>query len=123
MLGERPLQRRQLAVLAGEALDGRDLGAVGLDREQHAALHRLAVEEDRAGAAVAGVAADVRARQVEVVADEVDEQLARLDLALVALAVDGDRDRVLESARHCLLRLLEPRRTARAASTSARWRR
>ena len=38
----------------------------------------------RAGAAVAGVAADVRAGQVEVVAEEVDEQPARLDLALVA---------------------------------------
>ena len=40
-----------------------------------------------------GVAADVRAGQVEVVADEVDEELPRLDLALVALAVDRDVDR------------------------------
>ena len=59
------------------------VGAVGLDGEQHAALHRLAVEVDGAGAAVAGVAADVRPGQVEVVADEVDEQPARVDLALV----------------------------------------
>ena len=36
-----------------------------------------------AGAAVAGVAADVRAGQLEVVADEVDEQAARVDLPLV----------------------------------------
>ena len=48
---------------------------------------------DRAGAAVAGVAAHVRPRQVEVVADEVDEQAARVDLALVDVAVDVDRDR------------------------------
>ena len=39
--------------------------------------------DDRAGAAVAGVAADVRAGQVEVVAEEVDEQPPGLDLALV----------------------------------------
>ena len=36
----------------------------------------VAVEDDAAGAAVAGVAADVGPRQVEVVADEVDEQAA-----------------------------------------------
>ena len=56
---------------------------VGLDGEQHAALHRLAVQVDRAGAAVAGVAADVRAGQLEVVAEEVDEQPPRVDVALV----------------------------------------
>ena len=39
--------------------------AVGLDREHHAALHERPVDEHRAGAAVAGVAADVRAREVE----------------------------------------------------------
>ena len=43
-----------------------------------------------AGAAVAGVAADVRPGQVEVVAEEVDEQPPRLDLALVGRAVDLD---------------------------------
>ena len=41
------------------------------------------VEDHRAGAAVAGVAADVAARQVEVVAQEMDQELARLDVALV----------------------------------------
>ena len=45
-------------------------------------LDRLSVHEDGAGAAVAGVAADVRAGEVDHVADEVDEQLARLDLLL-----------------------------------------
>ena len=92
MRRERLLERAQLLAL-GEPLDGGDLRAVRLHREQHAALHRLAVEVDRAGAAVAGVAADVRAGQVDVVADEVDEQAARVDLALVDDAVHLDRDR------------------------------
>ena len=70
----------------------RHRAAVDLDGEQHAALHRLPVELHGARAAVAGVAADVRAGQVEVVAEEVHEQAARLDLALVARAVDVDRD-------------------------------
>src|SRR5439155_11656803 len=113
LVRERSLERRQLPV-RGEAFDGDDLRPVGLDGEEHAALHRASVHQDRAGAAVAGVAADVGAGQVEVVANEVDEQLARLDLALIALAVDSDRDRVLAHTAS---------RTARAASTSARWRR
>ena len=64
----------QLAVVAGQVLDRADVRAVGLDGEHHAALDGLAVELDGAGAAVAGVAADVRAREVEIVADEVHEQ-------------------------------------------------
>src|SRR5262249_11476642 len=97
-----------------EALDGGDLGAVGLGGEQHAALHRPPVEQYGARAAVAGVAADVRARQIEVVAEEVDEEPARLDLALVALAVHGHPDRLPAHAAF---------RTAGAARTSARCRR
>ena len=69
------LERRQLAAL-GEPLDRADARAVGLDGEEHAALHELAVEDDAAGAAVAGVAADVAAGEVEVVADEVDRAAA-----------------------------------------------
>src|SRR5437763_16934480 len=91
MLRERELERCLLAVLR-EPLDRRDRRAVRLDREQHAALDGPAVEHDRAGTAVAGVAADVGASQVEVVPEEVDEQPARLDLALVALAVDLEFD-------------------------------
>src|SRR5436189_189770 len=77
----------------GEPLDRLDGRAVCLDGQQHAALHERAVDDHRAGAAVAGVAADVAAGQVEVVADEVDEEPARLDLTLVRRAVDRDLDR------------------------------
>src|SRR5438045_2819510 len=89
MVAEGLLQRRQLPVLA-QALDRLDRGAVGLDGQQHAALHELPVHDHRARAAVARVAADVAAGQVEVVADEVDEQLARLDFAFVLDAVARD---------------------------------
>ena len=66
--------------------------AVGLDGEHDARARRLAVEQNRAGAAHAVLAADVRAGQPEILADEIAEQQARLDLALVASAVDGDAD-------------------------------
>ena len=47
---------------------------VGLHREHGAALHGPAVEEHGAGAALAGVAADVGAREVELVAQHVNQQ-------------------------------------------------
>ena len=91
VLVERLLERGELTV-GREALDGRDLRAVGLDREEHAALHRLAVEMHGAGAAVARVAADVSPGQPEIVPDEVDEQAPCGHLHLDLLAVDLERD-------------------------------
>ena len=86
---EGVLDRVKLAV-RGEALDRVTLRAVGLHGEDGARLHRRAVQEDGAGAALARVAADVRAGETERVAQEMDEQQAGLDLALVNGAVDGD---------------------------------
>ena len=69
------------------------LGAVGLDGEHQAGARGLAVDEDGAGAADAVLAADVGAGEPEVLAQEVDEELARLAAALARLAVDGEPDR------------------------------
>ena len=80
------------AVAGRHALDGRDLAAVGLDREHRARLHGAAVEMDGAGAALAGVAADVRAGQVEVLAQGLDEQPSRLDVELPGRPVDRQLD-------------------------------
>src|SRR5262249_952565 len=85
-------ERVQGAVGVRHAFDGAHVGAVRLHREDGARLDRLAVEIDRAGAAVAGLAADVRAGDVEVVAQEVDEQSARLDQRVDRLAVPLERD-------------------------------
>src|SRR5882724_2613094 len=71
LLGEALLHRMELAALL-QALDRGDLGAVGLDGEHRARLHRIAVEDHGARAAVRRVAADVRARHPEHFADEVD---------------------------------------------------
>ena len=68
------------------------LGALGLDGKDGAGLHRLAVDMDDAGAALAGVAADMGAGHAEMLAQELDQQRARLDLAGDGLAVDGHGD-------------------------------
>ena len=90
-LPEAFLQRMQVAV-RGEALDGGDRGAVGLDREDRAGFRASAVDQDGAGAALTGVAPDVRAGQAQVLAQEVDQEQARIDVSLARFAVDGHRD-------------------------------
>src|SRR3954454_18380636 len=75
-----------------QALDRRDLRPVGLDAEHGARLDRLAVDEHRAGAAGRRVAADVRARQAETIAEDVDEELPGLEVELVRSPVDAERD-------------------------------
>ena len=92
LLPEALLQRMQLAVLGASPSMVVTVGAVGLHGEDRARLRAAAVDEHRARAALARVAADVRAGQVELFAQEVHEQRARLDVRLAHLAVDGDRD-------------------------------
>ena len=51
----------------------------------------LAVDDDGAGAAIAGAAAFLAAGQVELVAQHVEQRLLRLAQKLGGLAVDGGR--------------------------------
>ena len=76
MAPEGLLERVEGAGLVGggEALDRGDVGAVGLAGEQQAGPDGDAVEPDGARPAHAVLAADVRAPQAEVVAEEVGEQ-------------------------------------------------
>ena len=69
IVAEGGLHRVQLVAL-GDAFDRGDVGAVGLAREHGAGLHRLAVDMDDAGAALAGVAADMGPGEAEVLAQE-----------------------------------------------------
>src|SRR4029079_7151069 len=105
--------------VALEALNGRDLVARSACRQHRARLHRLAVHQHDARAAVGRVAAPVRAGQVEVVADEVDEQRARLDVGAALLAVDGQGDLHQFSSRSARAVAV---RSARSVSPRARWR-
>ncbi len=78
--------------LLREALDGGHLGPVRLDREHVARLHAGAVEVDRAGAAVAGVAADHGAGLAETLAEVLHQQHPRFDVVGDLGAVDGEVD-------------------------------
>ena len=85
------LERVQVAVL-GEAFDRFDLGPFGFDREDQAAVHRQAVHEHGARAAVAVVAAFLRAGQVQRIAEHLQEALPRLAEEFGGFAVDGRGD-------------------------------
>ena len=74
IVDEGPLQRAEL-VAVGEALDGADLLAGGLHGEHQAGAYRFVVDDDRAGAADAVLAADMGAGLAAIVADGVDQRL------------------------------------------------
>src|SRR5581483_6084134 len=90
-LDERLLHRVELAV-AREPLDRHDVVPVGLRREHEARADEPAVEEHRAGAALALLAGVLRAGEAEVLAQREEQALALPDVALDLLAVDAQAD-------------------------------
>ena len=95
--GAEPALERVVLVEAALERAGRQpfdrahVAPVGLHREQQARPHRLAVELHRARPAHAVLAAHLGAGQ-PLVADEVREERARLDLGAVGRAVDAQGD-------------------------------
>ena len=71
----------------GQPLDGADLPAGRLDRQYGAGLHGNTVEVHHACPTLAGIAADVRAREAERVPQEVHEQRSCFRTAFNILAV------------------------------------
>ena len=122
-IAHRLLQRMQMFAVGREPLDGRDRVAVGLRREHQAGAHGSAVEDHRAGAADAVLAADMRAGEQQIVAQEIAEQQPRLDAAPVRRAVhrDGDVVRVGIGASVRTLRPLVRRRQGALRSGRRRY--
>jgi hypothetical protein len=79
----------ELAFGGGEAFDGEDACAIGLDGKHAAAFDGFAVEFDGAGSAEAGLAAHVGTGEAEDFAEVVDEEQTRFDFVGVRHAVDG----------------------------------
>ena len=91
VVDEGLLQRMQRAV-GGEPLDGGDLGAVLHDDQRQAGIDAPAVDQDRAGAALALIAALLGAGQIETVAQRVEQGRPGRDGQRTFLAVDVKRD-------------------------------
>ena len=93
VIAEGLLQIRQLLAV-GEPFHGAYLGAVGLNAEDQAGAHRSVVQDHRAGAADAVLAAQVGAGVAQVVAEHIGQGPAGLDDQVVIAAVNPQRDRV-----------------------------
>jgi ribulose-5-phosphate 4-epimerase/fuculose-1-phosphate aldolase len=88
---KRDLQIRDCAGIR-EALDGFNLSAVALHRKEKTGAHGFAVEPHRTCAANAVFAADMRAGKREIVAQEINERLSRLDARGNGFAVNAHAD-------------------------------
>ena len=86
----RPQLARDLVVV--EAFYGGDFCVLASDGEGDARAYRHAVDEQRAGAADAVLAADMGAGQVVRLAQQVSEMRARLDVGAQHAAVDRQAD-------------------------------
>ena len=80
ILAERLLHRMQRTVRLGQSLDGGDVGALELPGEHRAGLHRLAVDVNDAGAALRGVAPHMGTREPQILAQELHQQGAGIDV-------------------------------------------
>ena len=87
MLDERRLQRVQRARRA-EPFDGGDLAALVLHGQREAAVDALAVDQHRAGAAGALVAALLGAEQVQLLAQQIEQRGAHVHRDLQVAAID-----------------------------------
>src|SRR5437660_801743 len=88
---ELALQLGELAAL-GQPFDRVDPTAGNLRGEREAAARGMAVDQHRAGAADAVLAAEMRAGQLQLLAQKIRQMLARLDAALERFAVQGRLD-------------------------------
>src|SRR4051812_2615271 len=95
---EAVLQRMKRAIGRLQAFDRIDARALGLDAEHEARIHRLAVEDDGAGAAVSDVASLLRSAQARFVAQHVQQAAIGLERELDPLAVQGEGDDTLHAA-------------------------
>ena len=103
MAQEGPLQPVQPS-FGGEALHGLHVAPCGLGQRHHAAADLGAVEQHRAGAAVARVAADLGPGQAEIVAERIGEAPQRWRVHRHRPSVDQERGGVARAARaHIML--------------------
>ena len=83
----KPLLERVQSSSLGKTFNRLDISSICLYGQECTRLDGLAIKQDRAGAAVTGVAADVRPGKSEFVTDKVNQKQPRLNIARIRLAV------------------------------------
>src|SRR5262245_27478777 len=93
MLDEDRLERMQ-RVGRADALDGHDLVAVVHHREREARVYASSIQQHGASTALAVIATLFGARQVQMLAQRVEERRANVELEIVRVPVDLECDGV-----------------------------
>jgi hypothetical protein len=84
------LKRMEWSSFRSLSLDGGEAVFISLHCKDSAALDALAIHQDGAGSAAAGVASDMRSGHIEDLADHVNEQQPGFNLQLMMRAIYGD---------------------------------
>src|ERR1043165_259072 len=103
----------ELAAL-GEAFDGRDLLSRGRAHREGAGAHRRAVDMHGARAALRDAAAVFRSGKADLLANRPEQRRVRVDVDLLGLAIDGQRDHFFSSG-NCERRYAPTRRISTSA--------
>src|SRR5258708_5074053 len=122
IVAERLLQRMQCLRVDRDALDGHDLVAVGLHREHQARPRRIAVEQNRAGAAHAVLAAEMGAGEAELMAQKIRKRHPHRHGRLLALDGDGDGSRLAHGLLPAPMRSCALRSARRDSTVANCWR-
>jgi hypothetical protein len=80
------------SLVAGQALHGRHLVAIGADRQRDAGADHLPIEQHRAGAADADPASFLGAGEPEIVPEAIEQRAVGGNLDRARRAVDGETD-------------------------------
>jgi len=86
--------------IALKPLDGGNFPAIGLNGKHRARFHGITVQEHRARTAIRRIAANVRAGEFQVFAQEFNEQFARYNFTRDPVAIDHEMDGNLGDFRH-----------------------
>src|SRR5690242_6393947 len=88
MIDEGLLHRVECSIAPGEAFDGRDRPSLGGSGQRQAGENVPSVGKHGAGAALAVVAAFLRAGQPEMLAQRIEKRRPRVELERIALTID-----------------------------------
>ena len=79
----------QRAIGGGEAFNGAHIRAIAHHGERRARLHAFAIHMHHAGAALAGIAADMRAGHAELFAQQFHQKCAAFNFSGMGLTIHG----------------------------------
>src|SRR6476646_4563332 len=102
ILVDEGLLNRMESAVVGKTLDRRHLRTLRRRRKNHAPVHTSAVQMDSTGAAFTEIAAFLGARELQVLAQQIEQCGPRINSELVVAAGDAQRDRQMRTKFHVL---------------------